>query len=167
MSIKTICLLAMMFILISCQQKEKSQSTEGVKEEARGFMAHYQELLRQSKFDEVATLYHSDGAILTVHGENQFKSLNTIKSEYTSDMGDSILYFQWGDSLLVDVVKDDVVIVGNTFLAKSNTFPDTVNMLYAAVLVKTDKGWKIKHENEAPDMNTYKKIARFIEGNKQ
>ena len=134
-----------------------------VKKEVQELMNKYGDWGRQSQYDSIAGLYHKNGASFVNFQKTEYASFDSIKASYKD--ADSIAFFTWNNPLIIDVISSDVATVAGDYLLRSKSITDTLHFNYSAVLVKDGNAWKIKQENEMPDITSAKKIAALLEKN--
>ncbi|MFT3979384.1 MAG: hypothetical protein QM687_02870 [Ferruginibacter sp.] len=165
--IKNIFLLCCMAAsLFSCKQPvtvaEATADTAMIWKEVKLFMEEYHSLAERSDFKGIAGLYDSTGNVFVNAEKNEYQSYDSIKAFYQT-YKDSIRYFTWHEPFIIDVIKSDVATVAVTYSLLVSSVPDTMQFNYSAVLVKRGPAWKLKQENEMPQMATARKLLQLME----
>ncbi len=155
MHMRNILVLMLSFLVfISCQESKKTFSKEN--EEIEAFLTQYKNLLKATKFDSVALLYVDSGFVSLADGKREVQTIDTVKAFY-SRFPKTPNDFRW-EKTRIDILSENAALVTGFFYWEDRNSPDTIKQSYTGVYVKTEKGWKIKHEHESLDFATIAKI---------
>jgi ketosteroid isomerase-like protein len=105
------------------------------------FMDAYARMLRERDLDGMANLY-ADSASLSLQGNNQMLSLDSIRAMYQKSSRERIA-FRWED-LRIQAMGGLTVLVTAHFY-----WNDDGPAAYTGVFIKTEQGWRITHEHES------------------
>lgn len=157
-------------IIFSCKSNDGAEEhgsitagdTLQIKKDVNAFLGTYAQWAKASLFDSIATLYAKTGTVFVNTEEVEWASYDSIKKTYAEQEA-KIKWFSWKEPMVIDVLKKDAVAVAGAYSYLFGFLKDTLNYKYSAVLVKTGEGWKIKQENEMPELETAKKIHEIME----
>jgi ketosteroid isomerase-like protein len=122
------------------------------------FYMDYAKALGGGNYKTVGELYTDSGAIIAAQGQIMTMSLDSIKAMYgINPMPASDFRF---DNLHAELLSDKSAMVNAEIFWHMKDQPDTSRILYTAVLLKSEKGWKIRHEHESPDLKTVKQMLK-------
>lgn len=128
------------------------------------FYIDYAKALGSGNYKTVGELYTDSGAIIAAQGQIMTMSLDSIKAMYgINPMPASDFRF---DNLHAELLSDKSAMVNAEIFWHMKDQPDTSRILYTAVLLKSSKGWKIRHEHESPDLKTVKQMLKRMEDKK-
>lgn len=158
-------------LVISCNEPAAKSAaitidTAAVKKEVTAFMDQYESMARKNDYSGIAGLYDSSGAMFINIEVVEYENYDTIRNSYEKMKNDTIRYFKWQEPMIIDPLKPDVATVSTNYQLHMNRFIDTFKSRYSSVLIKTAHGWKIKQENEMPEIYTAKKLVELMEKRK-
>ena len=114
--------------------------------EARAFFDSYVAALRAGQRDRIATFYSASGAYLANNGPAVLMSRAAIDNIYRGTGWQPPVHFAF-DTLTFDRLDDDEVLVSGRFRWVTSR-PDTMRVVYLAVLERAPSGYGIKVESE-------------------
>lgn len=138
--------LALIACAFGCTSKTTTFEKPKIKAEVQKFMDDYAVMLKD-QIDKVGNLYYDSGALMTFQGSSRFRVLDSLKASYAR-RPKTLEYFKWED-IRVDALAQDAALVTANFYWYSRGAADTAKLSYTGLLIKTQDGWKIKHEHES------------------
>lgn len=114
--------------------------------EARTLFYHYETALRAGQRDRLASFYAPSGAVRIINGRRRFETRAQLDSTYRGSWQPPV-FFAF-DSLAYDALSGDDVLVTGRFRWVTAQRPDTLRVLYLAVLQQTSEGPRIRVEHE-------------------
>jgi len=138
--------LILLVLVFGCTAEKTSIDKPKIKAEVQKFMDDYAVMLKD-QIEKVGNLYYDSGAVMTFQGRTRFRVIDSLKASYAR-RPKTLEYFKWED-MRVDVLAEDAVLVTTNFYWHSRDMTDTAKLSYTGVLIKTQNGWKIKHEHES------------------
>ena len=114
--------------------------------EARALFYNYETALRAGQRDRLASFYAPSGAVIVINGRRQFQTPAQIDSTYRGGWQPPV-FFAF-DSLAYDALSGGDVLVTGRFRWVRAQQPDTLRVVYLAVLQQTPSGPRIRVEHE-------------------
>jgi hypothetical protein len=115
--------------------------------EARTFFYNYETALRAGQRDRLASFYSPSGAIIVINGGRRFQTPAQIDNTYRGPSWQPPVFFAF-DSLTYDALSGSDVLVTGRFRWVTAQRPDTLRVVYLAVLQQTQTGPRIRVEHE-------------------
>jgi len=122
-------------------------------DEIRTFMNRYADLMKQGNGDSVASLLVDTSYVYTVNGEIQTINSDSIKAIYARSPL-RVEEFRWSD-VKITILAPNSALVTAYFHARNKKNSVTIKEAYTGVLVKENRSWKILHEHQSFDVNTW------------
>ena len=152
------CSLAILAGLQSCKPTTVTVNRKAELDTVKQFYSDYAKALGSGNYKTVGELYTDSGAIIAAQGQIMYMSLDSIKAMYgVNPMPASDFRF---DNLHAELLSDSSAMVNAEISWHMKDRPDTSRILYTAVLQKSNKGWKIRHEHESPDLKTMQQMMK-------
>ena len=156
----TLILALIITTLQSCKQSIPVTNRNDELDTLKQFYTNYAKALGSGNYKTVGELYADSGAIIAAHGQIMTMSLDSIKAMYgVNPMPASDFRF---DNLHTELLSDSSAMVNAEIFWHMKDSPDTSRILYTAVLLKSAKGWKIRHEHESPDLKTFQQMLKRL-----
>ena len=114
--------------------------------EARTFFYNYETALRAGQRDRLASFYAPSGAVIVINGQRRFQTPAQIDSTYRGPWQPPV-FFAF-DTLSYDALSGGDVLVTGRFRWVTAQRPDTLRVVYLAVLQQTSAGPRIRVEHE-------------------
>lgn len=140
-------LLLLSLVGFQCTPKKEAVSNDTVKQELTQFMDAYANWLRTRDFEKIAAAYYDSGVVLSGHGASDFTPYDSILPMYQKQSTEPLM-FTWED-IRIDPLSNDLALITARF-----NWNNSKGNSYTGVYIRTNSGWKIKHEHESgPCMN--------------
>ena len=114
--------------------------------EARTLFYNYETALRAGQRDRLASFYSPSGAIIVINGRRRFQTPAQLDSTYRHGWQPPV-FFAF-DSLSYDALDGGDILVTGRFRWVAAQRPDTLRVVYLAVLQPTSAGPRIRVEHE-------------------
>ena len=114
--------------------------------EARTLFYNYETALRAGQRDRLASFYTPSGAVVVINGARRYQTRAQIDSTYRGPWRPPV-FFSF-DSLAYDALSGGDVLVTGRFRWVRAQQPDTLRVVYLAVLEQTSEGPRIRAEHE-------------------
>lgn len=131
----------------------------------KSFYSDYEQLIANADYKQVAERYTEQGAILTTYGETKNLTLDELRAFYAR-IPSPACDFHF-DDLQIEILSDNTAMVNAIMRFQLKNQEEVAKLMYTAVLLKSNQGWKIRHEHESPVFETFKNMLKRMEQTNQ